>query len=62
MTDEEHKGVVSTIASLGEKVITLTPPVLTVLVLLNVAFLAIDWFQNAARERLLAQIIAGCLK
>jgi hypothetical protein len=62
MTDEEHKGVVASITSLGEKALGALPPALIVLMLLNVAFLFIDWQQSSARERILQQIIAGCLK
>jgi hypothetical protein len=62
MTDAEHKGVVATVAALGEKAVTLTPPALIMLVLLNVVFLAVQWQQNASRERILSAVIAGCLQ
>jgi hypothetical protein len=62
MTDEEHRGVVSSLTALGEKAIGSVPPALLILVLINIAFLFIDWQQNASRERVLAQIITSCLQ
>jgi hypothetical protein len=62
MTDEERQGVVSSLTALGRTAITVTPPALAILVLLNVAFLFVQWEQNASRERVLMHLVASCIK
>jgi hypothetical protein len=66
VTEEEHRGVVASLTSLGRTALTTVPPAFLLLAILNVAFLfAMGWVmlsQNASRERVLAQIITSCLQ
>jgi hypothetical protein len=66
VTDEEHKGIVAGVTSLGHAAVKSLGPSFLMLVLLNVVFLGMmTWLevvQNHSRERLLSTIVAGCLK
>lgn len=62
MTNEEQRGIISSLTALGRTAITVTPPGLLMLVILNVAFLFVQWEQNASRERVLMHLVENLLE
>ena len=66
MTEDQARGMFSTITALGDKALSAIPPALLILVLLNCAFIVsaawIEIAQNTSRERVLVQIMTSCLE
>jgi hypothetical protein len=65
MTDEEQRGVISSITSIGHHALTSVPAGFLILCGINIIFvLGLLWFlnnQNSARERIIAQVVTQCL-
>jgi hypothetical protein len=66
MTDEEHRGVVNSLVTLGQSALASVPAGFLILCGLNVIFIiGLLWFlnnQGDARERIIAQIMSSCLQ